>query len=222
MLTLMLVAMLCSDPVDEAELEARFSEYFKAADENKRDVVKICLDSVERAKIALNSAEPISKPQLKVALRRAEADLAGSKRMKPFSYIDPFVTGTIGVFCANIEGRKLGSANVIGVIDKTTVVVDGYGRRGVEFKAVLRVPSTKGITRESRIGMTFVSNEWSGKPETVWVVSGINGAEDPRVAALLRVKPDAEVPVFDVVEGLEARRKQYEASNAATAVEPLP
>jgi len=222
MLAMLLMAAIYADPTEDAAADERFAEYFKAADENKRDIVKMCSDKVERAKIALNSAEPIEKPQLKAALRRVEADLAGSKRMKPFHYVDPFVVGAIGVFCANIEGRKLGSANVVGVIDKTTVVVEGYGRRGVSFRAVLRVPSTKGITRESRIGMTFVSGEWLGKPETVWVVAGINGAEDPRVAALLRVTPDTEVPIFDVVEGLEARRKQYEADKAATAAEAMP
>ena len=149
--------------------------------------------------------------------------------MKPFLIVDHEVTDSIRYFIAIGTDPKLwhSSGNVLGVIDGKTVVVTCLGRGNSKFTAVLKVASTRNMTRETRIGTTHVSDHWLMPQKEPWIVTGLNGLDDPGVAALLRMKPGSsgnQIPVLEQVSTADMRKHRlaYDETKKTDADKPSP
>lgn len=223
MLTLMLFTAICADPDPKAEelVPKNFVEYFARADAVKAAWIKKTDKEIELVKIGINSVDAKEKVRLKSRLSQLEEDLKSFKKMKPIAGIKPLEEGSIGVFEVLTVDASTGG-NVIGVIDKNTIVAEGALSTKRNYFAVLKINSTRGITTKTRIGIFSIKDVWKEKPD-VWVVNSLEGIEDAKVATLLRAYGRQSAPILEIVDQqvLEKYRAAYDAMKKPKPEQPI-
>lgn len=229
MLTLLLTMALGAQPEAKAEMvevPANFVEYFEKAAEEKSKILLDLEGRVEQAKIVVRSSTAFANTHNKKHLAANEANLKSAKKIGAFAYIDPRKVVSLGVFFASRDTEKPSEQhNVLGVVDKNTLVANCVGVDGMVFSAVLKVDSTKGITAADTVGTKDLKSVLRGESyPVVWHVISHKGLDDPRVAGLVEIKDARPMPVLRAIGRLELEkyRKAYDAAKKVDVDKPSP
>lgn len=211
----------------EADQPSRddFFAYFERADAERLSMIEVLQSNIDILQVRFNGSEPRLKASRKSDLLAAEATLKAYLKTDATALIRAKKNRSMGTFYAGDAKTRDSLFNVIGVLDEGHVLVR-ITADDARLQWVVLCCSTKQATEDSMIGIGIKDRLIPLRPHPVWFRAARNGAEDRRVAAIMRSNRIAmdgvHIPVFTLVsrKELEPQRLAYDEAKAKKTPSP--